>query len=73
MLLPIYRTWGGTGPNGKYVIFGWAGCRLTGLDVKGTNEKLFGEFVSVTWDGIQASKASEAPPNFGVKNVSLID
>jgi hypothetical protein len=73
MLFPIYRKLSGSGTNAKYVIIGWAGFRLTGLDVKGNNEKLFGEFVSVTWDGIQASKASDAPPNFGVKNVSLID
>jgi hypothetical protein len=73
LLFPIYRKLSGTGTNAKYVIIGWAGFRLTGIDVKGNDEKLFGEFVSVTWDGIQASKASEAPPNFGVKNVSLID
>ena len=73
MLFPIYRKLSGSGTNAKYVIIGWAGFRLTGLDVKGNDEKLFGEFVSVTWDGIQASKASDAPPNFGVKNVSLID
>jgi hypothetical protein len=73
LLFPIYRKLSGTGTNAKYEIIGWAGFRLSGIDVKGTNEKLFGEFVSVTWDGIQASKASEAPPNFGVKNVSLID
>lgn len=73
MLFPIYRKLSGSGTNAKYVIIGWAGFRLTGIDVKGNNEKLFGEFVTVTWDGIQASKASDAPPNFGVKNVSLID
>jgi hypothetical protein len=73
MLFPIYRKLSGTGTNVKYEIVGWAGFRLTGIDVKGNNEKLFGEFVSVTWDGIQAGSASAAPPNFGVKNVSLID
>jgi hypothetical protein len=73
MLFPIYRKLSGGGTNAKYEIIGWAGFRLTGVDVKGNDEKLFGEFVSVTWDGIQAGKASAAPPNFGVKNVSLID
>jgi putative Flp pilus-assembly TadE/G-like protein len=73
MLFPIYRKLSGSGTNAKYEIIGWAGFRLTGVDVKGNDEKLFGEFVSVTWDGIQASTASAAPPNFGVKNVSLID
>ena len=50
-----------------------AGFRLTGLDLHGTNEILLGEFVSVTWDGIQAEKASDAPPDFGVTNVSLVE
>ena len=52
---------------------GWAGFRLSGLDLHGTNEILLGEFVSVTWDGIQAEKASDAPPDFGVTNVSLVE
>jgi Putative Flp pilus-assembly TadE/G-like len=73
LLFPIYRKLSGTGTNAKYEIVGWAGFKLTGIDVHGSNEKLFGEFVSVTWDGIQAESAGEAPPNFGVKNVSLVD
>ena len=73
MLFPIYRKLSGSGTNAKYQIIGWAAFRLTGMDLHGSNEKLFGEFVSVTWDGIQAGTASSAPPNFGVKNVSLID
>jgi putative Flp pilus-assembly TadE/G-like protein len=73
MLFPIYRKLSGSGTKAQYQIIGWAGFRLTGMDLKGKNEKLFGEFVSVTWDGIQAGSASSAPPNFGVKNVSLID
>lgn len=73
LLFPIYRKLAGTGTNAKYEIIGWAGFRLTGVDVHGSNELLFGEFVSVTWDGIQAESAGEAPPNFGVKNVSLVD
>ncbi len=53
---------------------GWAGFRLSGLDLHGNNEKLFGEFVSVTWDGIQAEQASDdAGADFGVTNVSLVE
>jgi putative Flp pilus-assembly TadE/G-like protein len=73
LLFPIYRKLTGNGTNAKYQIIGWAGFKLTGMDLKGNNEKLFGEFVSVTWDGIQAESASDAPPNFGLKNVSLVD
>jgi Putative Flp pilus-assembly TadE/G-like len=73
LLFPIYRKLIGTGTNAQYEIVGWAGFRLTGMDLKGTNEKLFGEFVSVTWDGMQAESASQASQDFGVKNVSLVD
>jgi hypothetical protein len=43
------------------------------MDLTGNNEKLFGEFVSVTWDGIQADKPSDAGADFGVTNVSLVN
>jgi len=73
LLFPIYRKITGTGTGAKYQIVGWAGFRLSGLDLHGSNEILLGEFVSVTWDGIQAEKASDAPPDFGVTNVSLVE
>jgi putative Flp pilus-assembly TadE/G-like protein len=73
LLFPIFRKLTGGGTGAHYEIVGWAGFRLTGLDLHGNNEKLFGEFVSVTWDGIQAETASDAGVDFGVKNVSLVD
>jgi hypothetical protein len=73
LLFPVYRKLTGTGTGAKYQIVGWAAFRISGLDFHGTSEKIFGEFVSVTWDGIQAGSAGSAPPDFGVKNVSLID
>jgi Flp pilus assembly protein TadG len=73
LLFPVYRKLTGTGTGAKYQIVGWAAFRITGLDFHGTNEKIFGEFVSVTWDGIQAGSSGSPPPDFGVKNVSLID
>jgi Flp pilus assembly protein TadG len=73
LLFPIYRKLSGSGTNAKYEIVGWAGFRVSGIDVHGNNEKLFGEFVSVTWEGIEAESASGAPANFGVKTVSLVD
>jgi hypothetical protein len=73
LLFPIYRKLTGGGTGAKYEIVGWAGFRLTGLDLHGSNEILLGEFVSVTWDGIQAERASDAPPDFGVTNVSLVE
>ena len=73
LLFPIYRKIAGTGSGAQYEIVGWAAFKLTGLDLHGNNEKLFGEFVGVTWDGIQAEHASDAGVDFGVKNVSLVD
>ena len=73
LLFPIFRKLTGNGTGAKYQIVGWAGFRLSGLDLHGSNEILLGEFVSVTWDGIQAEKASDAPPDFGVTNVSLVE
>jgi Putative Flp pilus-assembly TadE/G-like len=73
LLFPIYRKLTGSGTGAQYEIVGWAGFRLTGMDLHGTNEKLFGEFVSVTWDGIQAENSSDAGVDFGVKSVSLVN
>jgi putative Flp pilus-assembly TadE/G-like protein len=73
LLFPIYRKITGSGTNAVYQIVGWAGFRLSGLDFQGSNTKLFGEFVSVTWDGIQAETTSSAPPDFGVTSVSLVN
>jgi hypothetical protein len=73
LLFPIYRKITGTGTGAHYEIVGWAAFRLTGMNLQGTNEKLFGEFVGVTWEGVQAEHASDAGVDFGVKNVSLVD
>jgi len=73
LLFPIFRKLTGNGTGAKYQIVGWAAFRLTGLDLHGNNEKLFGEFVGVTWEGIQAETAGDAGVDFGVTNVSLVD
>jgi Putative Flp pilus-assembly TadE/G-like len=73
LLFPVYDKLTGTGNNAKYHIVGFAAFVITSMDLTGNNEKFFGHFVSVTWEAVQASKAGAAPPNFGVKNVSLID
>jgi hypothetical protein len=73
LLFPVYNKLTGTGTNAKYHIVGFAAFVITSMDLTGNNEKFFGHFVSVTWEAVQASTAHAAPPNFGVKNVSLID
>jgi hypothetical protein len=73
LLFPVYDKLKGTGNNAKYHIVGFAAFVITSMDLTGNNEKFFGHFVSVTWEAVQAGTVSSAPPNFGVKNVSLID
>jgi hypothetical protein len=73
LLFPIYRKLTGTGSGAQYQIVGWAGFKLSGMDLHGSNEKLFGEFVSVTWEGVQAESAADAPKNFGVTTISLVE
>jgi hypothetical protein len=73
LLFPVYDKLTGTGNNAKYHIVGFAAFVITSMDLAGNNEKFYGHFVSVTWEAVQAGTVSSAPPNFGVKNVSLID
>jgi hypothetical protein len=70
ILLPVYRKLTGTGSNAKYEVIGWVGFHLTGLDVHGNNEKLFGHFTQVIWEGIQAESASQ--PSFGARTIQLV-
>lgn len=71
LLFPVYRKLTGTGSNAKYDIIGWVGFHLTGFDLHGNNEKLFGYFTKVIWEGIQSETGSE--PNFGVRSIELVD
>jgi hypothetical protein len=73
LLFPVYDKLTGTGNNAKYHIVGFAAFVITSMDLAGNNEKFHGHFVSVTWEAVQASTPGAAPPNFGVKSVSLID
>jgi hypothetical protein len=73
LLFPVYDKLTGTGDNAKYHIVGFAAFLITSMDLTGNNEKFYGHFVTVTWDAIQAASASETPPYFGVKSVSLVE
>jgi hypothetical protein len=73
LLFPVYDKLTGTGNNAKYHIVGFAAFVIPSMDLTGNKEKFFGHFVSVTWEAVQAGTVGAAPPNFGVKNVSLID
>jgi Putative Flp pilus-assembly TadE/G-like len=71
LLFPIYRKLTGTGSNAKYEIIGWVGFHLTGMDLQGNNEKLFGYFTRTVWHGIQGATNSSTSP--GVRVVELVE
>ena len=71
ILFPVYRTLTGSGSGAKYEIIGWVGFHLTGLDVQGNNEKLFGWFTRVIWQGLPSSNPNQAA--FGAYAVELIE
>jgi putative Flp pilus-assembly TadE/G-like protein len=72
LLFPIYRKLTGGGTKAQYEIIGWVGFRLSGMDLKGNNEKLFGEFTEVIWDGILAESGPGSLLT-GVKAVELVE
>ena len=71
MLFPIYRKLTGTGSGAKYEIIGWVGFVITSMNLSGSNEKFYGYFTRVIWEGI----LSEDPttPDFGVRIVALVE
>jgi hypothetical protein len=71
ILFPVYRKLTETGSNAQYEIIGWVGFHLTGYNLHGSKEKLFGYFTQVIWEGIQSESSSQ--PDFGVRAISLID
>jgi hypothetical protein len=70
LLFPVYKTLSGTGSNAKYEIIGWVGFIITEMQLAGNNEKLFGYFTRVIWQGIPSSNPSA--PNFGAYTIELI-
>jgi hypothetical protein len=73
LLFPVYRKLSGGGTGAKYQIIGWVGFRLTGMDLQGNKEKLYGEFTDVIWEGIQVTSGGGGPPDFGVRAVQLVE
>jgi hypothetical protein len=71
ILFPVYKTLTGTGSNVKYEIIGWVGFHLTGMDLTGTNEKLFGWFTRVIWQGLPSTNPNQQ--GFGAYAVELIE
>lgn len=72
LLFPIYRSTRASGSNFEYEVVGWAGFRVTGYDIHGSQDsRLYGWFEQVIWQGIQSESAGD--PDFGARAVSLIE
>ena len=72
MLLPVYRETIRQGANFEYHVVGFVGFRLTNYTISGSNDVyLYGDFESITWDGIMSEDGSD--PDYGAHVVELID
>lgn len=71
MLFPIYRKIIGSGSTAQYEIIGWVGFYLTGMNLQGSTEKLYGHFTQVIWEGIQSETNSQ--PDFGARAIALVE
>jgi Putative Flp pilus-assembly TadE/G-like len=71
ILFPVYKTLSGTGSNAEYEIIGWVGFHLTGIDVAGNKEKLYGWFTKVIWQGLPSTNPNQQA--FGAYAVELIE
>jgi hypothetical protein len=72
LLFPVYRQTRAQGAGFEYEVVGWVGFRLEGSDIRGSNVgNLYGEFVSITWEGIQSESGGD--PDFGVRIIALVE
>lgn len=72
LLFPVYRGARGNGAGFEYEVVGWAGYVVTSYQIQGSkNNKLFGYFLSVTWEGIVSEAGGN--PNFGAHGVTLVE
>lgn len=71
LLFPIYRKITGSGTNAQYEIVGFVGFHLTGMKLTGSDEKLFGYFTQVIWDGIETDTGPAT--DYGVRVVTLVE
>jgi hypothetical protein len=72
MLYPVYRSTRGQGANFEYEVVAWVGYYLTGYEIQGSkNNKLFGWFTRVIWEGIMSESSNGT--DFGVRVVSLVE
>jgi Putative Flp pilus-assembly TadE/G-like len=71
LLFPVYESLAGSGSNARYEIVAFVGFHLTGMKLTGSDEKLFGYFTEIVWDGIQGESAP--PTDYGLRSVALVE
>ena len=70
LLFPIYNDTRANGAGFDYHVVGWVGFTLTRYSISGSkNNKLFGQFTEIIWEGIQSEHGGEA--DFGARSVEL--
>jgi hypothetical protein len=72
LLFPIYRKLTGTGTGAKYDIIGWVGFKLESMNLQGNNERLYGKFTEIIWDGILVESGPGSLLT-GIKAVELVE
>lgn len=72
LLFPIYRKITGSGTGAKYEIIGFVGFVITSLDLKGSNEKIYGYFTGTIVDGIE-DDGPGSPTDYGVRTIVLAE
>jgi hypothetical protein len=72
ILLPVYRAVREQGAGFEYEVVGWVGFVVTDYQIQGAkNNKIFGYFTQVIWDGIYSEEAGA--PDFGARAISLVE
>jgi Putative Flp pilus-assembly TadE/G-like len=71
LLFPVYESLAGSGSNARYEIVAFVGFHLTGTKLTGNDEKLFGYFTEIIWDGIEGGSPSS--PDYGARSVALVE
>ena len=71
ILFPVYRKLIRQGSVAEYTIVGWVGFHLTGVNVQGSNEQLYGWFTKIIWEGIETTRTTD--PDFGARVIEMTE
>lgn len=72
LLFPVYDSLTAQGTIAWYHIVAWVAFRLDDFAISGGNSgTLYGEFTSITWQGVPAPSSNGGEPDFGAHIVTL--